>query len=526
MLKRVSALAIMAFFVVISLGSSAKAVVTTDTVTFQVNMAAFMQTGKFTPSTDSVIIRGDFQVLAGDTAHYGGNQNWGGSYFVMKESTTDDSVYTLAVVFPDTAVGKTINYQFLPQHAGAASWVEPGNRTYLITSAASQVIPMAWIANQYPGATATINITFQIDMTQLLADGFNPAQDSVYVVGGTTPLNWGWANGEIMKPELFDPTTYQTTLQFTDILGAEVDFKLFGAGRDPFSNGGWESGSNHTFSFPNHDTTVLWVPDLNVTRATVVADTVIFRVDMNKAYDGIHYKSITGIKSVWITGSVRPLNWPPSGWPLADTSVADTAGKIDTTAQLHRLYDDGTHGDAVAGDGVYSIRLVFSPGVSSYVEYKYGSVFNGFDTLTIGGVVSGGSLIDNECASGVNHSDTLTGSSQVIRNHWGDQDPSNPGTTGIRENPNVKPTTFVLSQNYPNPFNPSTKINYSITKNSFVTLKIYNVLGQEVATLLEGNQRAGSYIATFDASKFASGVYFYRLQAGTLSSVKKMVLMK
>ena len=102
-----------------------------------------------------------------------------------------------------------------------------------------------------------------------------------------------------------------------------------------------------------------------------------------------------------------------------------------------------------------------------------------------------------------------------------------PGTqTGVRENPNTKPVSYELSQNYPNPFNPTTQINYSVPKNSFVTLKIYNVLGQEVATLFAGNQRSGSYIATFDANKFASGVYFYRLQAGTFSSVKKMVLMK
>ncbi len=86
--------------------------------------------------------------------------------------------------------------------------------------------------------------------------------------------------------------------------------------------------------------------------------------------------------------------------------------------------------------------------------------------------------------------------------------------------------SFTLSQNFPNPFNPTTQINYTVPKNGFVTLKVYNVLGQEVTTLFSGQQTAGSHVATFNASKFASGVYFYRLQAGTNFVTMKMVLMK
>ncbi len=88
------------------------------------------------------------------------------------------------------------------------------------------------------------------------------------------------------------------------------------------------------------------------------------------------------------------------------------------------------------------------------------------------------------------------------------------------------PAGFSLAQNYPNPFNPSTMINYQLPMTSHVTLKVYNVLGQEVATLFSGILTPGNYTATFNGSKFASGVYFYRLEAGSASITKKLVLMK
>ncbi len=85
---------------------------------------------------------------------------------------------------------------------------------------------------------------------------------------------------------------------------------------------------------------------------------------------------------------------------------------------------------------------------------------------------------------------------------------------------------FKLNQNYPNPFNPSTKISFSIPTSEFVTLKVYDVLGREVATLVNENLNAGSYSYNFDASNLTSGVYLYKLQAGKYSETKKMILSK
>jgi hypothetical protein len=99
-------------------------------------------------------------------------------------------------------------------------------------------------------------------------------------------------------------------------------------------------------------------------------------------------------------------------------------------------------------------------------------------------------------------------------------------TVGIKnEKPGV-PVSFKLDQNYPNPFNPSTTINYSIPKESMVTLKIFNILGQEVKTLVNENKSAGNYSIRFNASSLSSGIYFYSIKAGNFYQVKKMLLLK
>ena len=91
---------------------------------------------------------------------------------------------------------------------------------------------------------------------------------------------------------------------------------------------------------------------------------------------------------------------------------------------------------------------------------------------------------------------------------------------------NTIPVTYDLSQNYPNPFNPATTINYQLPKTGFVTLKIYDILGKEVATLVKEQKNQGRYIAHFNATHLASGVYIYQLRVNDYVSSKKMLLLK
>jgi len=90
----------------------------------------------------------------------------------------------------------------------------------------------------------------------------------------------------------------------------------------------------------------------------------------------------------------------------------------------------------------------------------------------------------------------------------------------------IQPLQFSLAQNYPNPFNPSTTIKYELPKSSMVSLSVYDILGREVSLLVNERKNAGSYEVKFDASRLASGVYFYRLLAGDHVSTKKMIVLR
>jgi hypothetical protein len=104
-------------------------------------------------------------------------------------------------------------------------------------------------------------------------------------------------------------------------------------------------------------------------------------------------------------------------------------------------------------------------------------------------------------------------------------------STGVQEPTSTTPVVFALSQNYPNPFNPSTKISYQIPTDGFVQLEVYDIMGRTISMLVNEEKPAGQFTATFDASKFTSGIYFYRLNViarngKSFSQTNKMILMK
>jgi hypothetical protein len=197
------------------------------------------------------------------------------------------------------------------------------------------------------------------------------------------------------------------------------------------------------------------------------------------------------------------------------------------------MYDNATNGDRVANDTIWTRKVYCSPdsfGVSS--AGTKGQVGQIFKFGVYGGDNEGGrGGYGNNNAANIVDTDTLWtitdqfGSINPAYYRYWDYDLKKPkAPTAVGGAP--VPLTFELSQNYPNPFNPATQITYSLPVQSKVELKVFNVLGQVVATLVDEVKTAGTYTARFDAANFATGMYIYKIQAGSFSSVKKMLLVK
>ena len=99
-------------------------------------------------------------------------------------------------------------------------------------------------------------------------------------------------------------------------------------------------------------------------------------------------------------------------------------------------------------------------------------------------------------------------------------------TTDVNENRKTSAQKFTLEQNYPNPFNPSTIISFNLPSRTFVSLKVFDLIGREVSTILSEELQAGNYSRQWNASNLPSGIYFYRLHAGNLTETKKLILLK
>jgi len=208
----------------------------------------------------------------------------------------------------------------------------------------------------------------------------------------------------------------------------------------------------------------------------------------------------------------------------------------------------------VAGSGTTNALLNLAAHSISFGHIKIGQTKdtaivvanNGTDTLKISGVVADTAVFTARpsnfaLAPGASLSDTITFSPDSVGSVKGfflisSNSGASPDTlhvdgigeslTGVPGKQATIPDQFGLSQNYPNPFNPTTVISYQLPINSRVALKVYDILGREVATIVNEQKQAGTYQATFDASRLPSGVYIYRIQAGAFTAMKKLLLIK
>ena len=263
------------------------------------------------------------------------------------------------------------------------------------------------------------------------------------------------------------------------------------------------------------------------TTKTLDTTTVVFTCDLRPAYYQVQAGSTlddiqagydiipSDLESIMSWG-VR-INGPATGdWAPWGINLEEDADRL--------MYDDGTHGDEVAGDSIFSITYGYPADTQKGVEFKFG--------------VRGG---DNEGGYGNNHHENIDDSDEIIyvRSQFVSIDPlfysawdyENQLPVALEDLGTGIPNVFALDQNYPNPFNPVTNITFKLPKSGEVNLVVYNILGQKIKTLVNKKLQAGSYSYTWKGLnehgvRVPSGIYFYRIDTKDNTDIKKMVLVK
>lgn len=187
--------------------------------------------------------------------------------------------------------------------------------------------------------------------------------------------------------------------------------------------------------------------------------------------------------------------------------------------------------NAVAGEGTYHFEISITLPESGGREIRFKLIKEDETYGFAGFAIDENVLLDTDyfnCISfALDSGNTITALHlRDVEIGWGNPISLPEWVTSVKQTENEIPTNFSLSQNFPNPFNPVTKIKYSVPYSTLISLKIYNLLGQEVAILFEGEKQVGTYTVLFDGSGLSSGVYYYRLETNEFIKTKKLLLLK
>jgi len=269
------------------------------------------------------------------------------------------------------------------------------------------------------------------------------------------------------------------------------------------------------------------MPVFRNTAAIGTETTVTYSVDVRPAY----YQILSGDALTDIQGDIDistidqiaslgiSMNGPATGgWVTWGATLAGTAANT--------MHDDGTTaGDVLAGDSIYTVQFTHAADATIGQEFKFG--------------IGGG---DNESGYGLNHIENIDITNASVASYWGSINPNkydawdfdtNTPSLAIDENHNgLTPKRFSLSDNYPNPFNPTTSFSFTLPQGADVSINIYNLLGEKVASVYNDYAKPGTYTATWDGkdingANLPSGLYIYELDAGVyFNQTKKMTLLK
>lgn len=490
-------------------------------VTLQLNMNVKIAEGTFDPATQVVRAAGSFQ-------------GWSPTTSPDMDDSDNDGIYVMT--YKMTA-NTEHQYKFL---IGTDWGQDEANNRSLMVGDQDMVVPPVYFNNDSVVTELKDgNIIFQVDMGVMNEIGiFDPAVDSVQVRGGFNGWNDGDPDRSKMEQDFLNENLWFLEVPFVKTGVGDVQlYKYYVAKADENTmwTDGWErpasqGGGNRDIEYlgltnqtvdPDGDQTEYYDdihPDWVIPAGTTGFE-VTFQVDMTPAKDA-------GLQAVPFDPSKDTLYWVcemPSfvfsqGWTdknemrvlkLTDDDGDDIfSGTLSVTAPSFNTFEyryawrnpDGwTFEPEGFGDFAYRVRYVGQDAARSFPTLPW---VMPLDTWT-----------NKENKSGDQEVDPFT------------------SLTDIEDDASV-PFAYSLNQNYPNPFNPTTTITYSLAEASEITLAVYNVLGQKVKTLVSGTYAtAGTHVSRWNGldeagHKVASGVYFYKLEAGDYSAVKKMILMK
>jgi hypothetical protein len=541
----------------------------TEMIYFRVNMGGPITTGTFAfdNNVDQVGVRG------GGPA--GSDLNWAPTFYLHKESPPSNSAGAFLVPaswfwsgglkFPKTGMtaGNSIGYKFIIGADWGRDELQGGapNRSFN-TPSGLQDTTLQWVFynNQHPSGRQNIDtvvVTYHVDVAKAVATGGFAIGDTLYARSGY--FGTGQVLGKLVQLENLIGTIYEGTDTVITAVGQTFDYQYYHVKnaaevRENYYNFYYSGDQtseaerrqlvvpSHSFTINDVETSITQArrqPDFPNARVLNHGVTVKYELNLKPAYfqvmagDTLH--DIQGSFDIFsdVIDSISTwgvfMNGPAlGGWN--NPGGTDWDFGLNTNPDK-RMWDDGTHGDAVAGDSIYTVTTFCSP--DSILIGTKGAIGQTFKFGVRGGDNEGG-----KGGYGNNHTENISDLASTFTLHsqfgninpafysaW-DYDKEQPANiTAVKDKPGI-PKVFALGQNYPNPFNPSTRIDYSIPATSVVTLKIFNVLGQEVATVVNTRQDAGQYHVGFNASKLTSGVYFYRLNAGSFVSSKRMLLVK
>ena len=537
-------------------------------VYFRVNVQGFKLQG-FDAAQHKLGIRGSNTDDWGQTAELG----WGTTYLLTPENNhanggsqqyDGDNFYSGAVHFPMQYIDDGVQWKFvvhylnnpLDEDWGNMFW-NPGleeNVQFTHTTIEDTTLYWRWYDHFTPAGGVfgdTVVITFRADMSTAISNnGFTPG-DTVIAISG-----WNLTGGDVYRTGNMVKQGFTNVYAASDTvatnLGEDYQYnyyvikegieyrEIFYDFTDPSGGSSAEKRKVNITSSPltvndNSDDPISLRRKPNFRNlATPAMDVnVYFTCDLRPAY----YQVLQGDTLVAIQGgaifnvtdpdSVYPwgvrINGPATGgWGSWGIPLRD-----DTTGRM--MYDDGTHGDEVAGDTIFTADAFtyFSHPDSNDIvgqEFKFG--------------VAGG---DNEGGYGNNHIENIDDSqaTSYLRSQFGSIDPifywawdfGGGHPTSISDGAIELPKKFALYQNFPNPFNPTTNFKFDLPAQSDVKLIIYNVLGQEVVRVIDDNLKAGEYAKTWNGlnqhgKRISSGVYFYKLITNNHTAVKKLIMLK